>query len=82
MRLQLSNEGIRSYIGLISHISRPWRGEGPEPEDWNKVPRIDEHSSRSLTLYVPRGMSLEEARRVTGVRACTLEMIFGDDGSQ
>src|SRR2546425_9372362 len=39
-RMQLQQGDHRKRIELISHIPGPWRGEGPEPEGWNKEPRI------------------------------------------
>jgi hypothetical protein len=32
-------QDTRERLEFVSHIPRPWRGEGPEPPDWNKVPR-------------------------------------------
>jgi hypothetical protein len=33
-------DGDSRRIEVISHIPRPWTGSGPEPADWNKVPRF------------------------------------------
>ena len=69
MRLQLAKQAERPHLGFISHIPRPWREEdgdkGPKPKDWNEVPRIEQPTwlPGSLTLYVPSGMSEEEARK-------------------
>jgi hypothetical protein len=69
MRLQLSNEGgARSCMDIISHISRPWRGDGPEPRDWNKAPRVSLsqpwRDGLMRILYVPDGMTAEEALKI------------------
>lgn len=68
MRFELSNErSAPSYaVEIISHIPRPWRGDGPEPRDWNKTPRVEasQPCGDRLTriLYVPAGMTADEAR--------------------
>jgi hypothetical protein len=71
MRLQLSNQTAEPRLEIISYIPRPWRGDGPEPSDWNKVPRISEPQSWGdglmQILYVPSGMTAEEARKILGI---------------
>ena len=62
MRLQLSNErGARSCMVVVSHIPRPWRGEGQEPADWNKVPRLGEQkrwgNGLMRILFVPNNLT-------------------------
>jgi hypothetical protein len=69
MRLYLSNKrGAPSCMEIVSHIPRPWRGDGPEPEDWNKAPHIGASQpwgDRLMRiLFVPDGMTAEEARKV------------------
>ena len=74
MRLQLSNQGQKSCImEIVSYISRPWLedGEGPEPSDWNKAPRISAPQpcgdGLMRILYVPEGMTAEESRKILGI---------------
>ena len=43
---------------LISHEARPWRGPGPEPPNWNKVPSAEpwvecEDGTLFPTVYIP-----------------------------
>lgn len=33
-------EARRKRIQIVTNVSLPWRGEGPEPEGWGRVPRI------------------------------------------
>jgi hypothetical protein len=64
-------EKSRPFLRIVSYIPRPWRGDGPEPSDWNKVPRISEPQSWGdglmQILYVPSGMTAEEARKILGI---------------
>ena len=69
MRLQLSNQTAEPRVEFISYIPRPWRGEGPEPENWNKVPRVSDRDGwgdKTRCLYVPPNMTEEEARKIVG----------------
>jgi hypothetical protein len=47
----------RKRIQIVTNVSRPWRGEGPDPEGWNSVPRIGPWQDCGDTLmrfvYVP-----------------------------
>jgi hypothetical protein len=73
MRFQLTKQADkRPSMVFVSHIPRPWRvgedGEGPEPKDWNKVPRIEVESQPwgdglMRMLYVLTGMTAEEERK-------------------
>ena len=69
MRFELSNQAQKpSCMEIVSRISRPWRGDGPEPSDWNKAPRtgVSQPWGDGLMrmLYVPPGMTTEEARKI------------------
>jgi hypothetical protein len=69
MRLQLLNEGNAPLLTeIISHVLRPRRGGGPEPRDWNKAPRVgpwqDCGDRLMRILYVPAGMTADEARKI------------------
>ena len=68
MRFQLSNQsGESRVLEFVSHISRPWRGSGAEPEEWNRAPRVIEQSwddGVMRILYVPPGMAEGEARKI------------------
>jgi len=69
MRLQLSKQSEESRVlEFVSHISRPWRGRGAEPEDWNGAPRVSElqpwDDGQIRILYVPRSMTEDEARKI------------------
>jgi len=80
MRLQLSNQrDAESHVEFISYIPRPWRGEGPQPENWNKVPRLDalSHKTRTQCLYVPPNMTDDEARKIVGLGKATATFVFG-----
>ena len=62
IRLQLSKQtDAVSCTEIVSRVSRPWRGDGPEPEDWNKVPRTSASQpwgeGLMRILYVPTGMA-------------------------
>ena len=70
MRFEILNQGQKPpCTEIVSRVSRPWRGDGPEPSDWNKVPRISEPQSWEdglmQILYVPPGMTEDEARKIT-----------------
>jgi hypothetical protein len=71
MRLQLSNQRQKPCImEMLSHIPELWQGDGPEPGDWNKVPRLEllPWGDRLMRfLYVPDGMTVDEARKVMGI---------------
>ena len=67
MRLQLSNErGALSCMAIVSHIPRPWRGDVPEPRDWNKVPRVSVSQpwgdGLMQILYIPLGTPDDDRR--------------------
>jgi hypothetical protein len=69
MRFELSKQtDAVSCTEIISHISRPWRREGPEPNDWNKSPRISAsrpwEDGLMRILFVPQGMAIDEARKI------------------
>ncbi len=74
MRLQLSNETAEPRVEFISYIPRPWRGEGPEPENWNKVPRLTVGRDKTHYLYVPPNMTREEARTILGLSKDKLQL--------
>jgi len=75
MRLHLSSQQAPvPAMDIVSFIPRPWPGEGPEPNDWNEVPRVEIPSPDVQILYVPPGMTEEEARKVTGARAPSLAL--------
>jgi hypothetical protein len=65
-------------VEFISYIPRPWRGDGPEPGDWNKVPRLYAMSNETPTqcLYVPPGMTDDEARKIVGLGKATVTFVF------
>ena len=71
MRLQLSNQGQKPCMEIVSRIPRPWRGDGPVPSDWNKVPRVSAPQpwgdGLMRILYVPTGMAEGEARKIAEV---------------
>ena len=58
----------RARIEIVSHIHRPWRGQGPKPEGWNKEPYVGPWQDCGDTLmrvmYFPDGMSADEARKI------------------
>jgi hypothetical protein len=62
MRLQLKNQGdTRRRLEFVTNVCRPWRGEGPTPEGWNKEPRVGPWQDCGDVLmrmfYVPTGMA-------------------------
>jgi hypothetical protein len=69
MRFELSNQrDAEPQMEFISYIPRPWRGEGPQPENWNKVPRLTVNGrTNSRHLYVPPNMTDDEARKIVGL---------------
>ncbi len=79
MRFELSSQEEKSRTEFISHVPRPWRGDGPEPENWNKVPRLEVLSDKTGTrcLYVPPNMTEEEARKAVGWGKATVSFVFG-----
>lgn len=68
MRFEILHQGQKPCMEIVSRVSRPWCGGGPEPSDWNKVPRISESQSWGdglmRILYVPPGMTEDEARKI------------------
>jgi hypothetical protein len=57
-RRQLKNKrDRRQRIEIPLCMPRPWRGEGPEPESWNKVPRFgpwwESDDKLVRVVYVP-----------------------------
>jgi hypothetical protein len=69
MRFEILNQGQKPpCMEIVSRVSRPWYGAGPEPSDWNKVPRISEPQPWGdgvmQILYVPPGMTEDEARKI------------------
>jgi hypothetical protein len=51
--VEASNRGVRRFQ-IVSHIPRPWRGEGPEPEGWNKKPYVGpDDGSPMRIVYIP-----------------------------
>jgi hypothetical protein len=77
MRFQIANQRDAPpamEIVTVSTVPQPWLGDGPEPEGWNKVPRV-ERSPEVQELYVPPGMTIEEARKATGAAVCSMQLI-------
>jgi hypothetical protein len=73
MRLQLSTQtDAVSCTEIVSRISRPWRGDGPVPRDWNIAPRVSApqpwDDGLMRILYVPTGMAEGEARKIAEER--------------
>src|SRR6266567_2173442 len=77
MRLQLSNQTAEPRVEFINYIPRPWRGEGPEPENWNKVPRLTvDGRNKAHYLYVPPNMTDDEARKIVGLGKANTTVTF------
>ncbi len=77
MRLQLSNQEAEVRVEFINYIPRPWRGEGPEPENWNKAPRLTVGRDKTYYLYVPPNMTPEEVRKILGLGKVKTTVTFG-----
>jgi hypothetical protein len=88
MRLQITEQGSRPHLAFISYVPRPWRGNGPEPKDWNKVPRLNyladgwcpqdgRVSDKTQCLYVPPNMTDDEARKIVGLGKAKVTLVFG-----
>ena len=67
MRMQLANrQDTRRRIEIITNALFPWRGPDPAPGSWGKEPHGQWQYFGDVLmriLYVPPGMSVEEARQ-------------------
>jgi hypothetical protein len=70
--LVANRRDTRRRIEIVSNVHIPWHSEGPAPDPWN-----DEEShigpwqdcvdgSLMRIVYIPTGMSEDEARKIVG----------------
>ena len=70
--LAANRRDTRRHIEIVTNVHMPWHGEGPDPDPRNDEelhvgPWQDCDDMLMRFVYVPDGMSVDEARKPVGI---------------